>query len=145
MRRFAVAGAIAAILLVPTGALAASQTYDGLANADPATAITIKVKRDGKKRYLTRARAENLFIECSGGDYRLAEAELAGRVKVKRGRFRAKATDGVRTVVVTGKIVKRTIKGTFRYSGLTPIDDEDPSTPTTQGCDSGRVPFTATR
>ncbi len=149
MRRFAGCGAIAAILLVPAAALAASQTYSGPADRDPATTITIKVKRDAGKRYLTLARAENLAISCSGGSVqaRLTEAEVSGRVKVRRGAFstRATAPAGSPTVVVNGKIVQRTIKGTFRYFGSTEIEDDNPETPHTQSCHSGEVAYTVKR
>ncbi len=142
MRRTVACGAIAAILLIPAEALSASRTYEGTADADSATPITLRVKQEGAKRYLSLARAENLLIHCDGGatQARLTEAEITGRVKVKDGgAFTAKASNGLQTVAVAGKIVKRTIKGTFRYSGFTDVDGQ------TMGCDSGKVQYTAKR
>ena len=140
MRRLAVCGAIAAILLVPAEALSASQTYKGTADADPTTAITIKVKKEGKKRYVTLARAENLALDCDEGTQaRLTQAQIRGRVKVRQGEFAIKGSNLYTTVAVTGKIVKRTIKGTFRYHGITDVEGE------MMDCDSGKVPYTAKR
>jgi len=147
MRRFAVCSAIAAILLMPAGALSAGKTYRGTADSNSETLISIRVKKEDGKRYLTRAKAENLAVHCGDGDYMLERAEIKGRVRVRRGEFSTEATspDGQSTVAVTGKIAKRTITGTFRYEGETRIEDGVPDTPETRDCDSGEVPYTARR
>ena len=140
MRRFAICGAVAAILLVPAEALSASQLYTGSADTDASTLITIKVKKEDRKRYVTAVKVENLHLECSEGAARLSEAGFTGaRFKVKQGEFRARASDDLRTLAASGEIVRRRIEGTLRYFGSTRVDDD------VQDCESGKVPYTARR
>lgn len=142
IKRTLACGAAVALLALPAIALAAIKTYRGDINGDPATALNLRVKKEGESRYFKRFRVRELALKCEGltGRARLDSARLRGREPLdNRGRFTAKATSERGKLKVEGRARKRRATGTLRFSGSLRVEGA------VRDCRSGEVRWTASR
>ena len=140
MKRLLAFGVAAAIAFSSGTATAGSAKYSGQLDAQAGSAVSFKVKKKKGVRRVKNVLVERITIECSGGGAYYVDFALDGPGKVKGGSFKLKGGDAFFTLVFEGRLTGRSASGTARYSGLTELPDAD-----TQTCDSGAVPWTASR
>lgn len=140
MKRLLVFGTAAVIAFSAGTATAGTAKYSGQLNGQADSAVTFKVKKKKGVRKVKNVLVKRIPIECSGGGTYYLDFELDGPGKVKDGSFKLKGGDAFFTLVFEGALSGKSAAGTARYSGFTELPDAE-----TQGCDSGEVPWTASR
>jgi hypothetical protein len=140
VKRLLTFGTAAAIAFSSGTATAGSAKYSGQLDAQADSAVSFKVKKKKGVRRVKNVLVERITIECSGGGTYYLDFEMDGPGKVKNGSFKLKGGDAFFTLVFEGRLAGRSASGTARYSGFTQLPEGD-----TQGCDSGAVPWTASR
>jgi hypothetical protein len=149
MKRVALVAVLATVAMAAL-APAASRRYTGRF-ADPrcgsVPAMTCEVSfrgvtKKGEVRRVTRFLETGVPAKCDEGIYALnSDGNALPTMKVKRGSFKGKfrTTDGKRTITVRGTLFHhyKRASGTYRLRG------DFAANPT--NCDSGAVPFTASR
>lgn len=140
MKRLLTFGTAAAIAFSSGSATAGTARYSGQLDGQADSSVSFKVKKKKAVRKVKNILVERIRIECSGGGTYYLDFELDGPGKVKEGSFKLKGGDAFFTLVFEGRISGRSASGTARYSGFTALPDAE-----AQGCDSGAVPWTASR
>ena len=149
MKRFAlVAIAMAALLLAPAGATAGKSAYTGTVTADPAASVQFTIKKKRGKKKIVDPGFTNLEAQCTDedGQSNPHSARLTtkgeGAARVKNNKFKWRATEPfVRTMKFAGKLKQGgNASGTVEYFG-----DVEANDGTTMYCETGVVPWTATK
>ena len=150
MHRVTVCGLLAAALalLVPTGASATAQKFDGANGATAAgepsppslsVSFTVRTVND-KPKSIKKFQANGIPFTCSDGSTGTTTepARLGKKMRVnKKKKFHGKSKLGTTTMVVKGKL-----KGGKRAKGIVRIYGPEANTPGVT-CDSGQVTWRA--